>query len=148
MLKTDIDEILNESPVVEKEDFRQLLLSKTEMICDLLEDSDEFLNYQEAKKRLNDTPASLRHFEKFIRKNQEYIDLMDRVSETDLTKMRKKLFDLVNEDPLVNEFFASESRFSLLFAIVDECLDSCIRALIPESMEGDGDLPEQTGVYN
>jgi len=148
MLKTDIDEILNESVVVENEDFRKLLLSKTEMICDLLEDSDEFLSYQEAKKRLNDTPDSLNRFEGFIRKNQEYIDLMNRASESDLTKMRKNLFDLVNEDPLVNDFFENEGRFSLLFSIVDECLDSCIRALIPEEMEGDGDLTEQIGVYN
>ena len=148
MLKTDVDEILNESQITENEDFRKLLLSKTEMICDLLEDSDEFLHYQEAKKRLNDNRDSLHHFEKFIRKNQEYIDLLDRVSESDLTKMRKTLFDLVNEDPLVNDFFESEGRFSLLFSIVDECLDSCIRALIPEEMEGEGSLSEQAGLYN
>ena len=148
MLKTDVDEILNESQITENEDFRKLLLSKTEMICDLLEDSDEFLHYQEAKKRLNDNHDSLHHFEKFIRKNQEYIDLLDRVSESDLTKMRKTLFDLVNEDPLVNDFFEREGCFSLLFSIVDECLDSCIRALIPEEMEGEGSLSEQAGLYN
>ena len=101
------------------------------ILAKAIQESKEYKEYENAKKEVEAIPEMKKKIDEFEKIRYD-VQVMSFQGKEDQEKMKKlqEMYDILNKDPKVKEYFDIEVRFNIMLADVNKIISESVKDLL------------------